>query len=297
MKSSLSNAGVIISASRRTDIPAFYTDWFIKRLREGYVDVSNPFNKRQTRRVSLGRNDVGFFVFWTRDAGDFLRNIEAVDSFGIPYYFNYTITGYGKGYEPNCRNVQESIETFKKLSAQIGRDRVVWRYDPIIIGHRFSYDWHETNVAFLMRELSGFTNRVIISFADKYAKNKRFWEEEKVLDFARAPELYIGIAKFISDSGGQYGIKAQSCCETDLSEDVAVRGACIDPKIIFVENRQWEKDAYQREGCLCAKSTDIGAYNTCFFGCKYCYATGKKPQTLISHSIREPVELLYARIF
>ncbi|ENM5772514.1 DUF1848 family protein, partial [Vibrio mimicus] len=117
---------MIISASRRTDIPAFYMKWFLQKLKNETVIVRNPFNKNQQKKISLARDDVDFIVFWTRDARKLLRNIDELNSYNIPYYVNYTITGYGREVEVNARELDESIETIIRLSEKIGKSRIIW---------------------------------------------------------------------------------------------------------------------------------------------------------------------------
>jgi DNA repair photolyase len=272
---------MIVSASRRTDIPAFYSEWLARRLRAGYVDVANPFNPRQHRRVDLRPESVDAIVFWTRNARPLLKYLPEIDRTGYRYYFLYTITGYPKELEENLPPLQSAVETFKRLSDTIGLDQVVWRYDPIIISSISGPDYHRRNFEKIAATLSGHTGRVIVSFLDMYRKVERRLRkisENHGVDFPNLESQQItDLSNDLKKIAESNDLDTQSCAEnTDLSASEIRPGKCIDNDLMnlsFNLNLPYRKDPHQRKACLCTASADIGAYETCGYRCVYCYAT------------------------
>lgn len=162
---------MIISASRKTDIPAFYSDWFFNRLKAGFVLYKNPFNANQVHRVELTPENVDAFIFWTRKPKPFMKRLDLLEPY--IYYFQYTITGYPRYLEKSTPNPYKAIETFKELSQKIGKERVIWRYDPILLSNTLTIAEHKRLFAKIAELLNGFTDKVVISFADFYAKTER----------------------------------------------------------------------------------------------------------------------------
>lgn len=273
---------MIISASRRTDIPALYTDWFLRRLEAGYCLVANPFNPRRVKRVSLRPEDVDAVIFWTKYARPLRSRLSALDSLEIPYYFLYTFTRYSRTLEPRVPPVAKLVEDVLALSRQIGPDRVIWRYDPIIVSREFSPDRHLEVFAGLADALRGATRRVIISFVDYYVKTRKNMAGYLKQDgpAVEHPEREPWYGRFLTSLAAicdQYDLEVQSCAETSPMEDFGIRsGKCIDDEYLR-QNLGVEvpgrKDPGQRGACHCVKSVDIGAYDTCVHGCRYCYAT------------------------
>jgi hypothetical protein len=157
---------VVISASRRTDIPSFYADWFFERLMEGFVDVRNPFNPKQMRRVLLDPESVACLVFWTRDARPMLSRLDELEPYA--FYFHITIIGYGAALEPSGPLASEAVEMLKALASEIGQNRVIWRYDPVLLAGCYDANWHIRNFAALAKELSGSVRHCVISIYDAY---------------------------------------------------------------------------------------------------------------------------------
>jgi DNA repair photolyase len=270
---------MIISASRRTDIPAFYSRWLVKRLQEGFADVVNPFNTSQTKRVNLLPDAVDAIVFWTRFPAQLLRYLPQIDNSGYRYYFLFTITGYPAEIEPNLPPRGRAIEIFRKLSDKIGRERVIWRYDPIILSSVTDSEYHFRNFEFIARNLEGSTEKVIISFLDFYKKTeKRLQLLSKIsgIQWERSlPET--AFLESLNQIAQSRGMVMRSCAEEDdLSATGISPGRCIDYDLInrvCSKTPRYQKDSSQRKACRCGKSIDIGAYNTCGFRCAYCYAT------------------------
>jgi len=259
---------MIISVSRRTDIPAFYSDWFFRRLDEGFVMTRNPFNHSQVRRVSLLPEDVDCFVFWTKDPAPMLERLRVLDERGYPYYFLFTLTPYGNDLELNLRPKEAITRTFKQLSERIGNRRVIWRYDPIILNNKIGISYHIREFHRYCKLLVGFTDNVIISFVDMYSKIKSDKIREITSDEMR--ELSLGL----SHIEGEHGLSIRSCCE-DLTVCGVRPAPCIDGELIRQitgKSFKLKQDPGQRPHCGCMQSVDIGVYNTCGNGCVYCYA-------------------------
>jgi DNA repair photolyase len=278
---------MIISASRRCDIPRFHFDWFLKRIGAGYVDVANPFNAAQVRRVSLKPEDAQFIAFWTRDPRPLL--ISKLDQYS--FYTMITMTGYPEILEPNAPPAGDIIRAMKVMSEKWGRKRVIWRYDPIFFSGITNADFHCRNFAELAAELSGFVDRVIISFYDEYAGAKRrlsALEKDGLLEVfphcdqdgrlaLELKELAAELARIASEAG----MEMRSCAEAEDLSGLGIKpGACIDGELIqeLLGGGQGSlsqigsKDKNQRRNCRCVSSVDIGSYGSCAAGCVYCYA-------------------------
>ncbi|MDR0710343.1 MAG: DUF1848 domain-containing protein [Spirochaetaceae bacterium] len=264
---------MIISASRRTDIPAFFGDWFMNRIRGKEVLVRNPMNPNQISRIALDPEYVDCIVFWTKNVKNFMRHLDELERAGYRYYFQYTLNGYGKDIEKNI-DAESAAEAFIALSKLIGKKRIIWRYDPIIINGKYGVKYHAENFKRLCAKLSGFTERCVISFVDGYGFLADAFREHNIGELTDSAMREI--ADGISGTAGENGISITSCCETiDLSEYNIGRGKCIDNELInklFGLNIGYKKDTGQRRGCGCCVSRDIGAYNSCLHDCVYCYA-------------------------
>lgn len=247
---------MIVSASRRTDIPALFSEWFYNRVGKGFVLLRNPYNPRQVGRVTLTPDKVDGFVFWTKNAAPMLPRIHELDAF--KYYFQYTITPYGRDIEKNIPDKQEvTIPAFKK----IGSDKAIWRYDPIFINARYTWDYHIRAFTKIAEELEGYTSKAVMSFVDSY----RTVDLRPLGITPLASEQQRELAQQLSEIAAAHGIKLSACAE-DLG---IARSCCIDGKMFGVNK---PKDRNQRSLCGCAESVDIGAYSTCSNGCAYCYA-------------------------
>ena len=264
---------MIISVSRRTDIPAFYAEWFYNRLRAGYVLVRNPMNVHSVSKVALSPEVVDAFVFWTKNPLPLMKRLDELAEY--PYYFQFTLTGYGKDIEPGLPDKKQVLlPVFKELAAKTGRQRVIWRYDPIFFSSRYSKEYHLECFEALAAELSGSTERCVISFMDEYRNTKRNAQQLDAVNYS-SEEIYAFAAR-LAKIADKYGLKLQTCAETaDFTELGITASACIDKELI--ENiggfkLKTGKDKNQRPECCCAASIDIGAYNTCHGGCLYCYA-------------------------
>lgn len=263
---------MIISASRRTDIPAFYFDWFCQRLKAGYVDVVNPFNRKQVSRISLRPDFVDCIVFWTKDPTPMVNRLDALRDY--KYYVQISITPYGTDVEEKLPDKANIIKAAQELSQQLGRERVVWRYDPILLNDSYSIESHLKWFGNTIDALAPCVERCVISFIDLYAKMKK---NTRGLNLRELPEdEMLELAAGMSDIAKGSGVTLQTCSEAiDLEQYGIGHGACIDGKLverITGKPLSVGKAKTQRPLCKCVESFDIGQYDTCIHGCRYCYA-------------------------
>lgn len=263
---------MILSVSRRTDIPAFYSEWFFNRLRDGFIDVRNPMNIHQVSRVKLTPDVIDCIVFWTKNPKAMLARLDELKDYN--YYFQFTLNPYDRKIESIVPKKNEIILAFKELSSKIGNNRVIWRYDPILITDAIDVNYHIQYFEELAKRLAGFTKRCVISFVDLYKKTST---NTKYLNMREPNEdEMFAIAEAFSKIANNFGLEIVTCAENiDLQEFGIEHGHCIDP--ILIEeicgyNIDTRKDKNQRKECGCIESIDIGAYNTCCHGCAYCYA-------------------------
>ncbi len=263
---------MIISASRRTDIPCFFSEWFMEKVKEGYVMTVNPMNRSQTKNISLKQDDVDCFVFWTKDAENIIKYLPVLDTMGYKYYFQFTITPYEKDIERYLKNKIEIEKTFCDLSKKIGKQKVIWRYDPIFINDYYDIKFHISQFERMCGLFCEYTERVIISFIDVYSKNKKH-------GFLPVSEFEMKIiAQSFSETAKKYNLSLNTCCEKmDFSLYGIKSASCIDKNLIEnIFNLKLDKikqDKNQRLRCGCCSSIDIGTYGTCKNGCLYCYGT------------------------
>ena len=271
---------MIISASRRTDVPAFYSDWFMKRIEAGHCDVPNPFNSKQVTKVSLKPEDVDIIVFWTRNASPLLRRLEELDRRGYRYTFLYTLMDNPRAIDPRCPTLEEGLATFKNLSHRLGPERVMWRYDPILFSNVTTPEFHRKSYEGISKRLRGYTNRSIISVVNIYKKVRQRLKNlsEKGIEVMECPEKTFGdLMRFMASVARESGMVLSTCAqERDLTVYGVFPGKCIDDGLIrevFGLEVSHTKDPFQRKACGCVTSKDIGMYDTCLYGCVYCYAT------------------------
>ena len=276
---------MVVSVSRRCDIPRFQFKWFMERVNAGFVDAVNPFNANQVKRVRLvpfqqetdTPESVEAFVFWTRNPLNILANAADLTQRGFHFYVMVTVTGYPLELEPSMIGTEKALHAIKELAQKIGPERVIWRYDPIIISSISNEDFHRKNFSSLAQALSGYVKRVIISVYNDYQKPAQRLEALertgilKMIKTADLPELLTDLAK----SAEAAGMEIQSCAAKEDYSALGIKpGACIDAELInkLPGLKIGGKDKNQRPNCLCCKSVDIGAYGICSAHCVYCYA-------------------------
>lgn len=263
---------MIISASRRTDIPAHYADWFIRRLEEGYALVRNPMNPRQVSRVNLSPEAVDGIVLWTKNPAPMLGRLESLMPYA--YYFQFTLNAYGEDIEPGVPALAARIDAFRALGDAVGRHRVVWRYDPVLLSPAYTVDRHLRGFEHIAKSLAGYSERCVISFFDFYPK---IAAAARLLGFIPVSDEQLRrVAEMLAGIAFSYGFSVEACAEpADLSDLGIGRARCVDDRLLSrIAGRPISapKDRNQRPACNCAASVDIGAYDTCPHGCRYCYA-------------------------
>jgi hypothetical protein len=275
---------MIISVSRRTDIPAFYSQWFINRIREGYCKVPNPFNTNQVSTISLKLENVDVIVFWTRNPQPLIPYLQELDQRGYHYYFQFTVLNNPCFLDINNPPIDSSIQVFKKLSGLIGSQKIIWRYDPIVLSEVTDINFHIKNYERIANLLSGYTQKSVISIMDGYVKNnKRLRELEaqqgiKIKTIAEYPHLFNDLLPTLAEIADKNGMEIFSCAEEKDFQSYGIKpGKCIDDeyiqKVFNLPKISHKKDPVQRETCGCVVSKDVGMYDSCVFGCQYCYAT------------------------
>ena len=280
---------MLISASRRTDIPAYYAEWFCNRIREGYVLVRNPRNARQISRIPLRPDQVDGIVFWTKNPLPMLNRLHQLA--GYAHYFQCTLNAYGQDVEPGVPPKERTvIPAFQRLSDQLGPDRVLWRYDPIFLNATYTMAHHLRYFEVLARRLSGYTTTCTISFLDSYRSTAKSLASLGVPPIS--PEQQTLLAQQLAAIARSHGMQLYACAEAiDLRPCGVLPARCIDGSLfarLSGRTLNVARDRNQRPACNCAESVDIGAYNTCRGGCRYCYATSSPRLAAASAGLHDP---------
>lgn len=296
-------APLIISASRATDIPAFHMEWFMERLRQGYCEWQNPFHAAQKQYISLRHCQV--LVFWSKNPKALLPQIAELEERGLAFYIHYTLNDYeAEGLEPRVPPLGERLDTFRALAERLGKHRVIWRYDPIILGDQLSVEKNLERIQRIGDQVAPYTEKLVFSFVDMYRKTRSALKKHAHGQNAqqlRAPRedemraLATGLATLTQN----WGLNVATCAEAVAFADLGIPpNSCIDPALIrrlcpndaaLAALLGWQKptqlsltaqqnkaptkkDPGQRPLCRCAPSKDIGRYHSCGHGCVYCYA-------------------------
>lgn len=284
---------MILSVSRRTDVPSYFSDWFFERLKEGYVYTKNPMNPKQISKLALSPDVVDCIVFWTKNPEPMLDRLKELEPY--PFYFQFTLTSYGKDIEANLPHKKEVLlPTFQRLSGKIGSKRVIWRYDPILFTKRYTPEYHVKAFRQMAEALRGYTEKCVISFVDTYAKNKKNMQALGVYELPKE-ELEV-FAKALCEIAKENDMVMASCAEQiDLDHCGIAHNACIDRSLIeeiIGCKLKGVKDKNQRGECGCMESIDIGTYHTCENGCVYCYANHSEAQVkenLRKYDVHSPI--------
>lgn len=292
-------APVIVSVSRATDIPAFYADWFFNRLEAGYVKWRNPFNSKDSY-VSFAQTR--FIVFWSKNPQSLISKVSFLRERNIGFYIQFTLNDYQEeNLEPNLPSLDQRIATFKYLSQMVGRDSVIWRFDPLILSDSISIDKLINKINFIGDQLLGYTNKFVFSFADigtykkvynnfiKAGISHREWTIPDMLQFSD---------QLSHLNNSRWNFELATCAEAvDLKRFGISHNSCIDPHLIgrlaigdetlqqFLQSAK--VDTGQRPMCGCILSKDIGAYNTCPHGCIYCYANTSQQRAQFNYQMHK----------
>jgi len=288
---------MIVSASRRTDIPAFFTPWFINRIRAGFCTVPNPFNPQQVARVSLAPEDVEVIVFWTRNPRPLFPYLEELDRLGYRYYFQYTLMNYPRLLDAHTPSLESAVRTFRQLAERVGSRRVIWRYDPIVFSQLTPPEYHRRSFQKVAQALCGYTHLSVISLLDIYPKLKKRLEQMRELGAGLLPfdgtQPWLGkLIRELVEIANQNRMELVSCAEElDLELYGVHPGKCINDDLVsdvFGVEVTHCKDPGQRKACGCVVSKDIGMYDSCIFGCQYCYATSSFQRARVNYLRHDP---------
>lgn len=289
---------MIISASRRTDIPTYYSEWFMNRIREGFVFVRNPMSIHQISEVSLSPDVIDGIVFWTKNPIPMLDKLNELKDY--TFYFQFTVTPYGKDIEPNIPSKNDVIiPAFQRLSEQLGADRVVWRYDPILLNSKYTMEYHIHAFEKIAQQLSQYTKKCTISFLDLYRNTSNNVKSLELMDIT--DENMMAISKTLAQIAHSYGLRIDTCAEKINLQQFGIEHArCIDDRLfekLLGCSLHVDKDKNQRLECGCVASIDIGMYNTCKNGCRYCYANYSDKTVNANTQIHNPTSpLLFGEI-
>ena len=278
---------MIINTGGRTDTVQYYTEWLLNRFNEGYVLSRNPLFPNKVTRYELTPDKVDCVVFCSKNYEPILDNITQItDRFNT--YFHYTITAYGRDIEPGVPSIEKSIETLKKLSAIVGKQRVTWRYDPVLLTEKYTVETHLQTFEKMAETLAPHIDRCIFSFVEMYKKLQ-----------VNMPEIIMMsdndidvLARGLGEIANKYGIHIQTCgTNGDFSKYGIHPSGCMTLDILGKANGVTFKDLKHkgmRQGCHCIESRDIGAYDTCMNGCKYCYANKAPQKPFENYKLHDP---------
>ena len=284
---------MIISASYRTDIPAFYTPWFMNRLQAGFCMVKNPYGSKDYR-VSLEARDVDGFIFWSRNMRPLMPHLDQIRTIA-PFVTQMTITNLPRSMEKSVVPASRAIEDLREIAARFGQRATVWRYDPVVFSDLTGHDWHLVNFRKLASELEGMTDEVVLSSLHSYAKTRRNmdaaardggfqWKDPEA-------EAKKDLLSKLAEIALEYGMVTSLCAQPDLLTGDLTAARCVDAvrlaDLAGVPFKSRQKG--NREGCLCAESRDIGSYDSCPHGCAYCYATRNRTAAQKRHLAHDPI--------
>jgi len=282
----------VISVSYRTDIPTFYGEWFMRRVREGYARYPNPYSP-QIVSVSLKPEDVHAFAFWSKNYLPFVKHLDELDARGYDFYFHYSITGLPRILEEKVPDWATCVQNFVELSRRYSPKHVQWRYDPIVFSNITPFEFHVETFRRMAQRLEGSTERCYISFLDIYRKARRNLQSVEAILSVEDPEQEhkIELALRLAEIASVYGITLYTCVEDFAAIGPIKRGACVDKDIL---DQLWPHKARKmalsnnRNRCGCYESRDIGIYDTCPHGCIYCYAVLNRALALKRFAKHDP---------
>lgn len=275
---------MILSVSRRTDIPAFFSDWFMNNLKNHTFYLPNPYNDKLISKLEFKKEDLDMIIFWTKDAINFMSHLDYLLDNNYPFYFHYTLTPYFDDLEPLKHSKEQIINNVIELSQKIGKERVILRYDPILLFDKYDLNYHKKAFKRLVARLDGYVDKIILGFLNTYDHQKDYHQQIKISTLTHQQQNEI--VEYYATVIKKTSIELEVCSSAnDFSNYGVAKAACIDYKLIErLTKKKFKKMIFDktREHCLCYKCIDIGVYQTCLNGCLYCYAndnTKKLKQT------------------
>ena len=278
---------MILQTGMRTDIPAFYSQWFANRLNEGYVLTRNPYNPMQVTRYNLDPTVVDLIAFCSKNPGPMLNYMDLLASYRGTYWF-VTITAYERDFEPNVPEIDKVIRDFQEISRIVGIDSMGWRYDPIFLNDEYTVEKHLETYAHIASALEGYTKTSVISFIDLYQKVRKNFPEARTV--GKADRLRLGSE--IVQIAKKHGMTVKPCGEgNELSQVGADCRGCMTPDVyekVLGLTMDFPKKKPLRQECVCFMGNDIGAYNTCPHLCRYCYANYDEETVMRNFKLHDP---------
>ncbi len=280
----------VISASRRTDIPGFYSEWLVNRFKAGFVYVQQPYSGRM-QRVSLKPEDVSAVFFCSKNYRPLLNRLETVEKTTRNLFFHFTITA-NRELEFHTPDYREAIKDYIHIARRYSADHIFWRYDPVCITDKLSYEMHEERFACCAELLKGYAKRCIISFAHPYKKalvNFRKYTDHRITELLPGQQRSYSLR--LAARADKFGISLYACCNDHLLSDSVQKASCIDGKYLsqLFQAPIDVRSAATRKECGCSRSADIGAYDTCAHGCVYCYANADKDKACTNQQKHDPL--------
>ena len=278
---------MILNAGGRTDTVQYYNEWLLNRFREGYVLSRNPLFPNIVNRIELNPNVLDVVVFCSKDYRPILPRLHEIsDKFNC--YYHYTITAYGTDIEPRVPSIEESIQTLKALAAQVGQEKIAWRYDPVLLTEKYTIERHLETFDRMARELAPYVDRCIFSFVEMYKKLEVNMPELRPV----SEQDKLTLAKRMGAIARQYGLYLQTCATKEDYEPFGIhRSGCMTAEIFSNSlGIRFKKTAHKgnRAGCLCMESRGLGDYNSCPNGCRYCYANKDHKKALQNYLAHDP---------
>jgi hypothetical protein len=280
----------IISASRRTDIPAFYMPWLMNRLRAGSVGYPNPFSG-EVYTISLQPEDVHSIVFWSKHYAPLLPHVDELEEWGYRFYFHYTITGAPRALEPHVPEWRRAVKVFRTLAERTSPRHVQWRFDPILFTDQLKAEFYVERFREIITALAGATERCYFSFAVFYGKVERQLQRAGIRFHDPTPEEKQALTEAMADIAAEWGITLHACCQDALVTGQVQKAHCVDGDLLaelFPDRPHVSQLRPTREQCGCVASRDIGMYDTCPYGCLYCYANQSREVALRRFRAHDP---------
>lgn len=291
---------MILSASRRTDIPAFHSEWMMNRLRDGRLMVRNPGFRSMVYDVDVSPGNVDAVIFLTKNPSPMTGMIDEILSMGHRPFFQVTITGNGRGIEPNVPDLRKTTDAFRRISGKIGPDRMIWRYDPVLLSAGIGAEEHAERFSEICSLLEGHTGRCVFGFLEPHAKLSAKIASGALRE--ASGEEMRAVAEALLPIAESAGMELTSCCTGTALEGTGVKDVgCIDEDTMRRSGIPFTRYSVpQREGCTCVKTFDVGTYGTCFHDCIYCYANPASPgrrtsdpdSLMLGDSLREGDEII-----
>lgn len=281
---------MILNTGSRTDIPAFYSDWFYNRIQEGYCLVRNPYYPEQVTKYVLSPQVIDAIVFCTKNPQPMLDRLSLLSQYCT--FWLVTITPYEQDIEPCVPRWSKVIDNFRYLSRQVGVDRMSWRYDPIFISQKYSVSYHIERFEQMAEDLQGYTRQCVVSFIDLYEKTKRNFPQARSVTAAQQEQLIETFSKIAAAKGMQIHL----CCEDRaLTRANVDADGCLSQTVLeraIGSALHVPKKKMARDACSCLLGADIGMYNTCGHGCLYCYANCDNESVRVNRKLHDPASPL-----